>query len=126
MIEREDIMKKLVLAVVCALLYIPLAGAYVIDGNVSDWGIDLNDANNMGYLDTHLPSGGLDIDVATEDNTDASQGWKQVYPGWSYKNKFDAEAIYFDNDAHNAYIASSISNCSNSWFFTHLISNFAS
>ena len=98
-------MKRLVLAVVCALLYTPLAGAYVIDGNVSDWGINLNNANNMGYLDTHLPSGGLDIDVATEDNTDASQGWEQVYPGWSNKNKFDAEAMYFDNDAHNAYIA---------------------
>jgi len=98
-------MKKLVLAVVCTMLYIPLVGAYVIDGNVGDWGIDLNNANNMGYLDTNLPSGGLDIDVVTEDNTDASKGWVQVYPGWSYKNKFDAEAMYFDNDAHNAYIA---------------------
>lgn len=98
-------MKKLALAVVCAMLYIPLAGAYVIDGDVDDWGIDLNNADSMGYLDNYLPSGGLDIDAVTEDNTDAFQEWKQVYPGWSYKNKFDAEAMYFDNDAHNAYIA---------------------
>ncbi len=86
-------------------LYFPSAKAYNIDGYLTDWKVDLSSANNKGYLDTHLPSGGLDIDVATEDNTDASYGWRQVYPGWSYENKFDVEAIYFDNDATNAYIA---------------------
>ena len=84
---------------------------YVIDGDVSDWGIDLSDASSKGYLDTHLPSGGLDIDYVTEDNAstainpDRGDYWWKVGPLWSVYNYFDAEAIYFDNDSNYAYIA---------------------
>ena len=80
---------------------------YVIDGKVSDWGIDLfaAGASSKGYLDTHLPSGGLDIDYITEDNAYNGSGWQYVGPGYTYQNYFDAEAIYFDNDQYYAYIA---------------------
>jgi len=44
------------------------ATSYTIDGNVDDWGINLSSATSKGYLDTNLPSGGLDIDCVTEDN----------------------------------------------------------
>ena len=79
---------------------------YVIDGDVSDWGIDLfaAGASSKGYLDTHLPSGGLDIDYITEDNAYNGSGWQYVGPGYTYQNYFDAEAIYFDNDQDYAYI----------------------
>jgi len=78
---------------------------YVIDGDVSDWGIDLFAASSKGYLNSHLPSGGLDIDYITEDNAYNGGGWQYVGPGWTYQNCFDAEAIYFDNDQDYAYIA---------------------
>ncbi|CAD7772621.1 MAG: hypothetical protein KIIPBIDF_00374 [Candidatus Methanoperedenaceae archaeon GB50] len=78
---------------------------YVIDGKVSDWGIDLFAASSKGYLNSHLPSGGLDIDYITEDNAYNGGGWQYVGPGYTYQNYFDAEAIYFDNDQDYAYIA---------------------
>ena len=84
---------------------------YVIDGKVSDWGIDLFAASSKGYLDSHLPSGGLDIDCVTEDNASTAinpargDHWWKVGPLWSWYNYFDAEAIYFDNDQDYAYIA---------------------
>ncbi len=81
------------------------ASAYTIDGSLTDWNINLSAALNKGYLDTHLPSGGLDIDYTTEDNADTKSTWTNVGPGYSYYNKFDAEALYFDNDSDNAYIA---------------------
>jgi hypothetical protein len=103
--------------------------AYVINGQVDDWGITLSDslALRKWYLDTHLPSGGFDIDyLPTEDNAGNKDkdgvdivGWQTVGPGSTYGgwgkwngnnvyfegNTFDVEAIYFDNDADNAYIA---------------------
>jgi len=79
--------------------------AYTVDGLVNaDWGINLNLANNIGYLDLHRPTGAT-VNVVTEDNARAGGGWQQVGPGWSYNNLFDTEAIYFDNDGYNAYIA---------------------
>ena len=81
------------------------ATAYTIDGSVLDWGIDLSAANSKYYLDTHLPSGGQNIDYITEDNTDKFTQWSTVGPGSSYYNYFDLEAIYFDNDQTNAYVA---------------------
>lgn len=81
------------------------ANTYVIDGNLSDWHVDLGAASSAGYLDSHLPSGGIDIDVITEDNVDASMYSPYVGPGYSYQNLFDAEAMYVDNDADNLYIA---------------------
>ena len=85
--------------------------AYLIDGNVSDWGIDLGAASSKGYLNSHLPSSGLDIDYTIEDNASTAinpareDHWWKVGPLWSWYNYFDAEAIYFDNDQTNAYIA---------------------
>ena len=83
------------------------ASAYEIDGDVSDWGIDLyqSGADLKGYLDTNSPTGGLDIDYWTEDNADRTTGFFQVNPGYSQGNQYDAEAIYFDNDSTYGYIA---------------------
>jgi len=86
------------------------AFAYTIDGLVNDWGVNLTTgtAVNSGYLDqaANRPSGGLDIDYVTEDNAGPGAGWQLVGPGYTYNgNTFDTEAIYFDNDANNAYIA---------------------
>jgi len=80
---------------------------YTIDGKVNDWGINLyaSGAEKKPYLDNHLPSGGLDIDVVTEDNADKYTEWTRVYPLYSWYNYFDAEAMYFDNDQTYAYIA---------------------
>jgi len=98
--------KAAIVSVITVLLTASYANAaYVIDGNVDDWGIDLNQAVSRHYLDKNLPSGGLDIDYVTEDNATLADGWIKVGPGWSVANGFDAEALYFDNDATNAYIA---------------------
>ncbi|MCM8774592.1 MAG: PEP-CTERM sorting domain-containing protein [Candidatus Omnitrophica bacterium] len=85
----------------------PLIGyGYIIDGYVDDWGVNLSpiNAKSKGYLDSNLPTGGLDIDFITEDNADDTGNWP-VGPGGSTKNYYDAEAFYFDNDANYAYIA---------------------
>ena len=103
-------MKKIVQILVTAAFVLffgifEVSMGYVIDGKVSDWGINLSAASSKGYLDTHLPSGGLDIDYTTEDNADKYKYWTEVGPLYSYQNYFDAEAIYFDNDQYYAYIA---------------------
>ena len=83
---------------------------YIIDGSLNDWGIS-SLADNKDYLNTTLPSGGLDIDYKTEDNASTAinpargDHWWKVGPLWSWYNYFDAEAIYFDNDSNYAYIA---------------------
>ena len=79
---------------------------YSIDGDVSDWGIDLTSATTKGYLDAHrpnLPS----YNIMTEDNDDNASGDEYYFvgPGYSFYNKYDAEAIYFDNDDIYGYIA---------------------
>ena len=97
--------KWFIIAAVAILYSAPAAHAYVIDGLVDDWGVDLNAAVSAGYLDTHLPQGAHTINVATEDNADTKSGWKNVGPGWTYGNLFDAEALYVDNDKDNLYVA---------------------
>ena len=87
------------------LIAAPCFASYVIDGDINDWGIDLSQAQVKGYLNTHNPQGGVDIDYVHEDNADDNDGWVKVGPGWSIGNSFDAEALYFDNDSENAYIA---------------------
>lgn len=81
--------------------------AYYIDGNISDWGIDLSNANavNLGYLDDNLPSGGRDIDKFTEDNDYRGSEHTIVGPSMSFNNLYDAEALYFDNDDSYLYMA---------------------
>ncbi len=101
-------MKKPLLIVLFLMFFcIPHAQAvYTIDGNVNDWGVILNSASKTkGYLDTHTPTGGNDIDYITEDNADKNSGTVLVGPGYSTGNRYDAEAIYFDNDYFNAYLA---------------------
>ncbi|MBP7088520.1 MAG: PEP-CTERM sorting domain-containing protein [Candidatus Omnitrophica bacterium] len=80
--------------------------AYNIDGlvSVSEWGVDLNSATNRYYLDNNLPTNPR-VDVAHDDNTDQYDSWEYVEPGYSDYNYFDAEAMYFDNDGSNIYIA---------------------
>ena len=109
---RRKTMKKIIQILITAAFVLffgifEVSMGYVIDGDVSDWGIDLfaAGASSKGYLDSHLPSGGLDIDYITEDNAYNEGGWQYVGPGWTYQNYFDAEAIYFDNDQDYAYIA---------------------
>ena len=97
--------KMLILAVMAMVPAV--SSGYTVDGYLDDWGIDLSasGADSMYYLDAHLPSGGLDIDYVTEDNTDKYKGWVKVGPLYSWRNYFDVEAIYFDNDALYVYIA---------------------
>lgn len=107
-------MKKIILAILTLIWSLgfissPVFG-YMIDGSLNDWGVDLSvsSASNLGYLDlaANKPSGGLDIDVITEDNAYSGSPWPtSVGPGYTQYNTFDTEAIYFDNDAINAYIA---------------------
>jgi len=110
--DKEGTMKRMLIFVV--LMMTPaMANGYTIDGNLDDWGIELSasGADIMHYLDNNLPSGGLDIDYVTEDNADITCNpdrgdyYWYVGPLYSYKNYFDVEAIYFDNDALYAYIA---------------------
>lgn len=81
--------------------------SYTIDGNISDWGVNINvnAARNKYYLDTHLPSGGNDIDYLTEDNADKFDGIAYVGPAQSPGNRYDAEAMYMDNDYNYLYLA---------------------
>lgn len=79
---------------------------YTVDGDVLDWGIDLNavGADIAGYLDSHIPGGTADSE--TEDNADNDSSWFRVGPGFTdYGNHYDAEAMYFDNDDTYAYLA---------------------
>jgi len=82
------------------------SSAYVIDGSVADWGVNLGATNGwaVSYLDHALPSGGNDIDYITEDNTDRNGGFAYVGPGYSQGNQYDVEAMYFDNDVTRGYI----------------------
>lgn len=116
-------MKRLILFVTIIIgisgVFSNSALAYSIDGYLGDWGVTLgSESVNKGYLNTDLPSGGLDIDYITEDNAASNiSGWQYVGPGYSYGssspssnyymkgNSFDVEAIYFDNDQYYAYIA---------------------
>ncbi len=99
-------MKKLIITSIILIVSLIVCGpgmanAYDVNGLVNDWigGINLNAAignDGAGSLGT--------VNYFREDNA-GNIGWTQVYPGWTYKNYFDAEAMYFDNDDTNAYIA---------------------
>lgn len=83
---------------------------YTVDGKIDDWGFSGTNALSStalfkNFFNNNLPSGGRDIDVAKEDNDDIFQGWNNVGPGYSAFNRYDAEALYFDNDDQYAYIA---------------------
>lgn len=105
----SNVKRQLYTLLILALFFLKAqsGNAYIIDGYVDDWGIDLTavNAGKTGYLDTNTPDGGLDVDFVTEDNTAYDKSWQWVGPGWSYSNYYDAEALYFDNDGATAYIA---------------------
>lgn len=102
----KSLFVRLLFIIIISVFVLEVSNAYIIDGFINDWGVDLFGSTAKGYLDVHLPSGGLDIDVITEDNADNRVGWQKVGPGYTYGgNSFDAEAIYFDNDENYAYIA---------------------
>ena len=99
--------KSAILVITLSLLAISCqAQAYVVDGSLSDWGVSLSGASALvkGYLDTNKPTGAT-ADVVTEDNASTTTGWLNIGPGWSSGNTYDAEAMYFDNDGANLYIA---------------------
>ena len=78
-----------------------LGYGYTVDGNLTDWGIDLSQATEAGYLDSHIPSG-ID-EIFTEDNAPVKGGF--VGPGYSSGNDYDVEAMYADFEGGALYIA---------------------
>jgi hypothetical protein len=99
-------MKKSILMAVILLCSVNAANAYVVDGNVSDWGVDLTPtaAKNVGYLNTHTPTGS-GVSYITEDNASSANGLIYVNPGYSQGNIYDAEAMYLANNHSNLYLA---------------------
>ncbi len=100
-------MKKIFLAAILVFLcQVYKAQAYVVDGNLSDWGVSLTapGADKRHYLDTHTPTGPT-VDYVTKDNAQAGDGFVYVGPGYSIGNTYDAEAMYFDTTTTNAYLA---------------------
>ncbi len=82
------------------------AQAYIVDGVVSDWGVNLNDANagNLGYLNTNVPTTGARYAV-DDDDWAGNPNYVFVGPGYSRMNEGDAEATYIDNDSNYLYFA---------------------
>lgn len=83
-------------------LVVPFASAvgYVVDGDVSDWGINLNEATYDGYLNTVTPAS-PSAEYIREDSV-GSGGY--VEPGYGGQ-AFDIEAMYFDSDSVYGYLA---------------------
>ncbi len=92
---------------ICFLCSVSQAHAlYVVDGDISDWGINLSAAGSdiKGFLDTNVPGG--EVDAVTEDNADKNSRNLRVGPGYTdIGNHYDAEAMYFDNDHTYLYFA---------------------
>jgi PEP-CTERM motif len=84
---------------VVALLNASAAFAYVIDGNLSDWGV-------TPFTDW---TPGATADYVVENNTNRA-------PSDPFKEKFDIEAMYFDDDADYLYFGIVSSNkYQNNW-----------
>jgi len=71
--------------------------AYTIDGNLSDWGV--NPLVGAPGSEDWIPNPGVDRYVVE----DIYHGW-DVGPGGGGQD-FDIEAVYFDSDSSNYYIA---------------------
>ena len=93
-----------ILILLITLIIAPSAMAgYIVDGSVSDWGIDLNLASSDGYLDGVSPTSPTANSETEDDNSvDGNVGY--LNPGWGGQT-FDVEAMYFDNDATTGYLA---------------------
>ena len=123
-------MKKYIIPMLAMLLLCAPAYAYTIDGDLSDWGLNLS--QDWSQESTWLPNSGVQFQV--EDNQDPSQtggsytgvhiqgvgssyssfvepkiqlqsGHWVLPPFGSPKELFDLEAIYFDQDSTHIYIA---------------------
>lgn len=95
------------LCVFVLFCFAPCGHAYTVDGDVSDWGVDLTPfiAQNVHYLDTNTPVSSS-VSFVTEDNASTATPFNvYVAPGWSTGNMYDAEAMYLDNDDNNVYLA---------------------
>ncbi len=90
-------MKRLLTAALCALGLMSNAShaGYLIDGNISDWGL-----HRTGHASDWTPGSHVN-EYTVEDQT----GGLGVYltPGYGGQ-RYDAEAIYLDWDASNLYI----------------------
>ena len=84
------------------LLFVPhsIAASYTIDGDVSDWGNDLSLAISNAYLNSVAPASPT-ADFVREDSV---QNNGYVEPGYGGQT-FDIEAMYFDSDPSNGYLA---------------------
>ncbi len=77
-----------VVAIVCGMVAPMASAAYVIDGSLSDWGV--TPFSNWTPVGT--------ADFTQTDNVN-------LYNAMYYEEFFDVEAMYFDNDATNFYMA---------------------
>ncbi|MFA5090633.1 MAG: PEP-CTERM sorting domain-containing protein [Candidatus Omnitrophota bacterium] len=102
----KKIIATILVALVTCILNCPALYAYTVNGDVSDWGVYLSDpnANQLGFLNTNLPSGGVNLRYVTDDDDwSGNPVYKFVDPGYSHENTSDAEAIYFDIDDTYTY-----------------------
>jgi hypothetical protein len=107
--EMKKLSKILMISAFLTFLFIQSSFAYTIDGNIDDWGLPADWAQQAAlkpWLDTNKPTG-PSVDVVTEDNADKNSGTNTyVGPGYTHNgNQYDAEALYFDNDGIYGYIA---------------------
>jgi hypothetical protein len=89
-----------VVAVVCGIA-VPMASAsYVIDGSLSDWGVtpftQWAPAGTADYTQTNGNASLPDFGTPANGN---------LYNADAFDEPFDFEAMYFDNDATNFYVA---------------------
>jgi|GEM_PF-5645670 len=95
---------------------------YTADGDISDWGVNISDntytadgvhfgPSSVGYFDAHTPT--TTNFYRTEDNAagydhlldgNLTSTW-YVGPAYSTYNRVDGEAMYFNYDATNIYVA---------------------
>ena len=90
---------------VCILASGNVFAAFNADGDISDWGVDISQSglNNVGYFDTYTPTNALSY--LTEDNVDNATGGGFVGPAYSIGNSADVEAMYFNYEGSNIYVA---------------------
>jgi hypothetical protein len=114
---KSSAVKKVILPLIIMVGMIVVSAAPVFaysvaDHSLSDWGISLTGtgADAWHFFETQAPLSPT-AEYLPDDDADIYRGrraddhFQFVGPGWSYFNLFDAEAMMFDNDDTNAYIA---------------------
>lgn len=84
---------KILVLALSAVLLTTYASAYAIDGNLNDWGVT--------PFSDWVPDTGT-VDYTVEDFTGSN--WESNGHPWGGEH-YDLEAMYFDDDSHNAYFA---------------------